>query len=134
LAASFSASSLSRPYLGSEALLSAAILSPASPSAHSNSALLHPGLVEVYLCDKADALSQDCLNKHLLLRDPNDPSISPVDPNFPGRYYMIPTCYGAAASMNQTARYKLPATLDARGTVVLVSSSERCFGNPCRGD
>ncbi len=70
----------------------------------------HMGWWQFYLCDKGDELSQTCLNKHMLLRDPNDPSISPVDHNFPGRYYMIPTCYGAAA-YDQTVRYKLPAGL-----------------------
>lgn len=77
----------------------------------------HMGWWQVYLCDKGDALTQDCLNKRMLLRDPNDPSISPVDASFPGRYYMVPTCYGAAA-MNQTARYKLPAGLTCTNCVL----------------
>jgi hypothetical protein len=70
----------------------------------------HMGWWQFYLCDKGDELSQTCLNKQMLLRDTNDPSISPVDHSFPGRYYMIPTCYGAAAYL-QTVRYKLPAGL-----------------------
>jgi hypothetical protein len=77
----------------------------------------HMGWWQVYLCDKGDALTQDCLNKRMLLRDPNDPSISPLDARFPGRYYMVPTCYGAAA-MNQTARYKLPAGLTCTNCVL----------------
>jgi hypothetical protein len=71
----------------------------------------HMGWFQFYLCDKGDELSQTCLNKYMLQRDQNDPSISPYDPKFPGRYYMIPTCYGEAKSMNQTMRYKLPAGL-----------------------
>jgi hypothetical protein len=78
----------------------------------------HMGWCQFYLCDKGDALSQDGLNKRMLLRDPNDPSISPVDASFLGRYYIIPTCYGTEMSMNQTVRYKLPEGLTCTNCVL----------------
>jgi hypothetical protein len=108
----------------------------------------HMGWWQFYLCDKGDELSQTCLNKIMLHRDPHDPSISPVDPNFPGRYYIIPTCYGTEMSMNQTVRYKLPEGLTCPHCVLqwYWVTGNSCHGggytgvnfpkidNPCIGD
>ena len=38
--------------------------------------------------DDPDGLpTQECFNKHPLDRAPDDGAASPIDPNYPGRYY-----------------------------------------------
>lgn len=37
-------------------------------------------------------VTQECLNKHPLTRASDDGNASPIDPNFPGRYYVDPEC------------------------------------------
>uniref|UniRef100_A0A0G4GJU6 CBM1 domain-containing protein n=1 Tax=Chromera velia CCMP2878 TaxID=1169474 RepID=A0A0G4GJU6_9ALVE len=58
----------------------------------------HRGHYEFFLCDVRDLpdpsgrLEQACFNKHPLRRVPIDGEISPVDPLYPGRYYLEPPC------------------------------------------
>jgi len=60
----------------------------------------HNGHIEVSICDLGDPSSengrpsQECLDKHKLERvaDPGAPVESPIDPNFPTRYYLDPKC------------------------------------------
>lgn len=54
--------------------------------------------MEFFLCDVSGmddpdgVVTQECLNKYPLTRDPDVGSGSPIDPSFPGRYYMDPPC------------------------------------------
>ena len=56
------------------------------------------GHCEFFICDSADlydpegVATQECFNKHPLTRAPDDGSASPIDPNYPGRYYVDPEC------------------------------------------
>jgi len=72
----------------------------------------HAGWFEFRLCN-ADVhglpITQECLNEHLLERDPSDPSPSPIDVAYPGKYYTIPKC--DPNSGIQKMRYKLPQGL-----------------------
>ncbi|CAM9160118.1 unnamed protein product [Hapterophycus canaliculatus] len=57
----------------------------------------HWGHVEFFICDTADldpddVVTQECLNKYPLTRAPDANAASPIDPNYPGRYYMDPPC------------------------------------------
>ena len=52
------------------------------------------GHIEFFLCDAADledpvngVVTQECFNKHPLVRAADDDFNSPVDPNYTGRYY-----------------------------------------------
>jgi len=56
--------------------------------------LVQKGHIEFFLCDAADlddpvggVVTQECFNKHPLNRAADDDYNSPVDSNFPGRYY-----------------------------------------------
>lgn len=65
------------------------------PSPHSH--LSRSGFFELFLCDtdELDASgveTQACFNAHQLLRSPNDDAPQPIDPNYPGRYYLEPAC------------------------------------------
>lgn len=42
--------------------------------------------------DPDGVVTQECLNKHPLTRATDDGDASPIDPNFPGRYYIDPEC------------------------------------------
>lgn len=56
------------------------------------------GHCEYFICDTADladpmgVATQECFNMHPLTRAPDDGSASPIDPNYPGRYYVDPEC------------------------------------------
>uniref|UniRef100_A0A0G4HRU4 CBM1 domain-containing protein n=1 Tax=Chromera velia CCMP2878 TaxID=1169474 RepID=A0A0G4HRU4_9ALVE len=58
----------------------------------------HRGHYEFFLCDVRDLpdpsgkLEQACFNKYPLRRAPVEGEISPVDPLYPGRYYLEPPC------------------------------------------
>lgn len=54
---------------------------------------MRKGHLEFFLCDSADledpdgVVTQECLNMHPLTRADGDDNNSPIDPNYPGRYY-----------------------------------------------
>jgi hypothetical protein len=56
----------------------------------------HLGHFEFYICNKddlknpQDGITQECLYKYQLLRDDTVETISPVDQNYPHRYYLEP--------------------------------------------
>eukprot|EP00903_Cladosiphon_okamuranus_P008987 g8597.t1 len=81
----------------------------------------HWGHVEYFLCDVQDmedpdgVPKQSCFNKHPLNRAEDDNFNSPVDPAYPGRYYIDPPCRGENNEVDQT-RPELGGVLDD-GTV-----------------
>eukprot|EP00045_Choanoeca_perplexa_P017020 m.238501 g.238501 ORF g.238501 m.238501 type:complete len:415 (-) comp17429_c0_seq19:1890-3134(-) len=66
----------------------------------------HQGHIELRLCDNANALTQTCLNKHLLNRVDTDES--PIDPRHPNRWYLPPNSGGYSAQFVYKAQFKLP--------------------------
>lgn len=42
--------------------------------------------------------TQECFNQHPLNRAPGDDVNSPIDPDYPGRYYVDPPCRGNGSS------------------------------------
>lgn len=68
--------------------------------------------------DPDGVLTQGCLNKHPLTRAAGDSVNSPIDPDFPGRYYVDPKCRaeevdqtkpdGAEDGQVMHMRYQLP--------------------------
>lgn len=51
--------------------------------------------MEVFICNPADVgdeLVQDCFNQNPLTRVERNTYKSPIDPDFPGRFYVIPRC------------------------------------------
>lgn len=61
---------------------------------HPRMSLVQKGHMEFFLCDAADledpvngVVTQECFNMHPLDRAADDDYNSPVDLNFPGRYY-----------------------------------------------
>ena len=82
------------------------------------------GHCEFFICDSADlydpggVATQECFNKHPLTRAPDDVFASPIDPNYPGRYYVDPVCRvveteqskadDAPYGQNTKSRYVLP--------------------------
>ncbi|CAM9871103.1 unnamed protein product, partial [Scytosiphon promiscuus] len=58
----------------------------------------HWGHLEFFICDTADlddpddVVTQECFNKYPLTRTPDANAASPIDPDYPGRYYMDPPC------------------------------------------
>eukprot|EP00903_Cladosiphon_okamuranus_P005740 g5696.t1 len=65
---------------------------------HAAVVIYHGGHVEMSICDTSDenlnpggVPTQECFNQYPLIRDPDDDS-SPIDPNYPGRYYVQPRC------------------------------------------
>ncbi|CAM9825507.1 unnamed protein product [Pylaiella littoralis] len=66
----------------------------------------HRGHLEFLVCNAdgdPDAIpTQECFNQYPLDRAPGDDSNSPIDPNFPGRYYCDPTCRGKTGEVDQT--------------------------------
>ncbi|CAM9630656.1 unnamed protein product [Hapterophycus canaliculatus] len=58
----------------------------------------HWGHLEFFICDTADlddpddVVTQECFNKYPLTRFPDPNAASPIDPKYPGRYYMDPPC------------------------------------------
>ncbi|CAM9620047.1 unnamed protein product [Ectocarpus fasciculatus] len=84
----------------------------------------HWGHCEFFLCnademDDPDGLpTQECFNRYPLTRAADDGDASPIDPNYPGRYYVDPECRageteqgspeGAPEGYNIKMRYVLP--------------------------
>lgn len=82
------------------------------------------GHLEFFLCNADDLADpygvavQSCFNKYPLTRASDDGSASPIDPVYPGRYYVDPPCReyetdqskpdGAEDGPVLTARYMLP--------------------------
>lgn len=63
------------------------------------------GHLEFFLCDVGDledgeekVVPQSCFNKYPLNRADDDVANSPIDANFPGRYYVDPECRGEERS------------------------------------
>lgn len=82
----------------------------------------HKGHFEFYICNKNDLSSpengihQECLYQNRLLRDETYDSISPIDGNFPWRYYVEPsTCMEFQLEpypgFKTTVHFKLPSEL-----------------------
>ncbi|CBN74220.1 EsV-1-166 [Ectocarpus siliculosus] len=73
----------------------------------------HWGHIEYFLCDTADmddadgVVTQDCLNKYPLDRDETDWWNSPIDPNYPGRFFVNPECRGENEETDQSGRPEL---------------------------
>lgn len=71
--------------------------------------------------DPDGVVDQECFNKIPLDRAEGDDANSPIDPNYPGRYYVDPECRenetdqskpeGAAGGYVIQARYQLPEGL-----------------------
>lgn len=63
--------------------------------------------MEFFLCDTSDmddpdgVVTQACLNKHPLDRASDDSYNSPVDTDYPGRYYVDPQCRGVEGETDQ---------------------------------
>jgi len=92
----------------------------------------HAGHFEFFLCDTSDLgnpddLTQDCLNKHQLIRDPSKPSLTPIDSKYPGRFFLEPRCLHDADApkddnlqlgQRMTAHYMLPEGLTCEHCVL----------------
>ncbi len=70
------------------------------------------GHFEFFLCDINDlddpdgVVTQECLNKYPLTRAPDAPGAnasSPIDPDYPGRYYVDPPCRKVEVGQNVSA-------------------------------
>ncbi|CAM9688684.1 unnamed protein product, partial [Sphacelaria rigidula] len=84
----------------------------------------HWGHFEFFLCntedmdDPKDVVTQSCLNRYPLTRADGDDNNSPIDPAFPGRYYVDAECRenevdqskpeGAEEGQVMNMRYRLP--------------------------
>ncbi|CAM9449279.1 unnamed protein product, partial [Ascophyllum nodosum] len=104
----------------------------------------HHGHLEFFLCDTSDlddpegVVTQGCFNMHPLDRAEDDGDASPIDPNFPGRYFVDPTCRsgetdqtilpGAFPGDVITARYQLPSGVTCSHCVVQMA---HYTGNSC---
>lgn len=111
-----------------------------SHNPHDGSALLPlhlsppQGHLELFICN-ADELDdpdgvpvQSCFNKYPLTRASDDGDASPIDPKYPGRYYIDPPCRqyetdqtkppGSEPGPIVTARYMLPAKLTCKRCIV----------------
>ncbi|CAB1101487.1 unnamed protein product [Ectocarpus sp. CCAP 1310/34] len=70
----------------------------------------HWGHIEYFLCDTADmddpdgVVTQDCLNMHPLDRDETDWWNSPIDQEYPGRFFVNPDCRGGNEETDQSGR------------------------------
>lgn len=88
----------------------------------------HHGYFEFFVCDRndlanpeTDKITQKCLLKHQLLRSPNDPSESPYDSNYPGRYYLDPKCskkFNANGQGFVSMKYLIPENLECEHCVL----------------
>lgn len=67
--------------------------------------------MEFFLCDVEDlddpdgVVTQECLNKHPLSRAPDIGSGSPIDPSYPGRYYLDPPCRRDEVAQNISSNF-----------------------------
>lgn len=91
---------------------------------HGKLLTLPQGHLEFFLCNTDDlddpegVAVQSCFNKYPLTRASDDGSASPIDPTYPGRYYVDPPCRefetdqskpeGSEPGAILTARYVLP--------------------------
>ncbi|CAM9648942.1 unnamed protein product, partial [Ectocarpus fasciculatus] len=87
----------------------------------------HYGHLEFFICDIQDLddpdgiATQECFNKYPLTRSEGDGVNSPIDPNYPGRYYTDPPCreneteqdydWRAGGGYVMTMNYDLPDDL-----------------------
>ncbi|CAM9420102.1 unnamed protein product [Ectocarpus sp. 6 AP-2014] len=87
----------------------------------------HYGHLEFFICDTQDlddpddVATQECFNKYPLTRSEGDGVNSPIDPNYPGRYYADPPCreneteqdydWRAGGGYVMTMNYDLPENL-----------------------
>ena len=95
----------------------------------------HNGYVEMRLCSDANQLSQDCLNANQLIRVARSDDVTPIDPAYPGRFYLDPPCdasrpleadaygynygnqlFGSGHAMRMS--YQLPANLTCENCVM----------------
>lgn len=100
----------------------------------------HHGWFEFYVCDKSDLadpagrITQACLNKHKLLRSQSDPlNESPIDPEYPGRFYMYPKCHMSLNADGQgymRIKYDLPRDLNCDHCVLQwwYVTANTCYG------
>lgn len=112
------------------------------------------GHLEFFICNPADLDSgtssvpkQECFNTNPLTRAEGDSANSPIDPDYPGRYYVDPPCKGAEGSevlpdgaqdgyvLNM--QYQLPQGLTCDHCVLQMVYCEFVFGGgskllPCR--
>lgn len=69
------------------------------------------GHVEFFVCDANDlddpdgVVTQECLNKHPLTRAPYTGAGSPIDPSYPGRYYVDPPCRKDEVEQNISSNF-----------------------------
>ncbi|CAN0393687.1 unnamed protein product, partial [Ascophyllum nodosum] len=105
----------------------------------------HHGHLEFFLCDTFDlddpegVVTQGCFNMHPLDRAEDDGDASPIDPLFPGRYFLDPSCRsgetdqtilpGAFPGNVVTARYQLPSGVTCSHCVVQMAYYT---GNSCK--
>lgn len=100
------------------------------------------GHCEFFICDSKDQSdpegtpNQGCFNMHPLTRNANDGDASPIDPNYPGRYYVDPPCREdetdqtmpdkAADGYVITMKYDLPKDLSCEHCILQMVYCE-CF-------
>lgn len=93
------------------------------------------GHLEFFICNSEDqsdgpegVVNQGCFNMYPLTRASDDSDASPIDPDYPGRYYVDPPCRedetdqtkpdGAEPGPINTARYQLPEGLICERCIV----------------
>lgn len=83
--------------------------------------------MEFFICNTDEANpdgipTQECFNEYPLTRAVDDGDANPIDPQYPGRYYVDPECRAAETDQSKpygamedayviTARYQLPSAL-----------------------
>lgn len=80
--------------------------------------------------------TQECFNKHPLTRSPDDGGASPIDPNYPGRYYVDPECRAGETEQDENTvegynikmRYDLPEDLECDHCILQMVYCEYCGG------
>lgn len=98
--------------------------------------------MEFFLCNSEDLSDPDgvptqgCFNMNPLTRSAGDDVNSPIDPNFPGRYYVDPECRkeetnqdmpeGAAEGYVIHMKYDLPAGLICKRCILQMVYCECC--------
>ena len=112
------------------------------------------GHLEFFICDTGDladpggVATQECFNKYPLTRADGDDDNSPIDPDYPGRYYVDPPCRQEETKYERhikseggyvmKMKYKLPEDLVC-GHCVLQTWYCECFvwvpvlGRVCSG-
>lgn len=87
--------------------------------------------------DDAARRPQECFNKYPLTRSEGDDVNSPIDPNYPGRYYVDPPCreneteqdydWRAGGGYVMTMNYDLPDNLVCEHCVLQMWYCEQRF-------